>query len=127
MGIYIKGMKMPIQINDESVVAINDITMTLNSSGEAELHLIHGVNEDGTLSYDSYPLIEVPPHGRLVDADKIMDHIRDYIEEYGWWTDEHGYHSEKWCAMKEAEMVIEEAPTILEGDGDADGQAEENL
>ena len=57
--------------------------------------------------------IEVPePHGRLGDLDALMLIIREYIDEYGE-LDENGFHSEKWCAMKEAEMVISEAPTII--------------
>ena len=59
------------------------------------------------------PLNEVPePHGRLGDLDALMLIIREYIDEYGE-LDENGFHSEKWCAMKEAEMVISEAPTII--------------
>lgn len=60
------------------------------------------------------PLVPVPDHGRLIDADALMLKIQDYIEEYGWETDEHGWHNEKWCAMKEAEMAINDAETVLD-------------
>lgn len=60
-----------------------------------------------------FPAVHVPPHGRLIDADALMLEIQEYIEEYGWETDEHGWHNEKWCAMKEAAMVIDDAPTII--------------
>lgn len=59
------------------------------------------------------PLVSVPPHGRLIDADALMLHIQGYIEEYDDDLDDNGYHSGKWCAMKEAEMVINDAPTII--------------
>lgn len=59
------------------------------------------------------PLVSVPePHGRLGDLDALMLIIREYIDEYGE-LDENGFHSGKWCAMKEAEMVICEAPTVI--------------
>ena len=64
------------------------------------------------------PLIPVPEHGRLIDADALMLKIQDYIEEYGWETDENGWHNEKWCAMKETEMAINDAPTIIPADKD---------
>ena len=41
--------------------------------------------------------------------------IYDYIAEYGE-TDERGWHTEKWCAMKETEMAINNAPTIIPAD-----------
>lgn len=59
------------------------------------------------------PLVEVPEHGRLIDADALMLSIQEYIDEYGWDVDEHGFHSEKWCAMKETEMAINDAPTVI--------------
>jgi hypothetical protein len=59
------------------------------------------------------PLAPVSPHGRLIDADALMLEIQEYIEEYGWETDEHGWHNGHWCAMKEAAMVIDAAPTII--------------
>ena len=63
------------------------------------------------------PLIELAPHGRLIDADALMLHILDYIEEYDDDLSDNGYHNGKWCAMKEAEMVINDAPTIIEAEG----------
>ena len=60
---------------------------------------------------DWCPLVEVPDHGRLIDADALTVIIKEYIEEYSD-TDENGWHSGKWCAMKEAEMAINDAPTI---------------
>ena len=59
------------------------------------------------------PLIELPPHGRLIDADALMLIIKDYIDEYSD-VDTEGYHNLKWCAMKEVEMAIEDATTVIE-------------
>jgi len=66
---------------------------------------------------DFCQLIDVhEPHGRLIDADALMLKILDYIDEYAGIDDE-GLHSEKWCAMKETEIAINEAPTIIEAEG----------
>ena len=67
-----------------------------------------------------YKAIPVPPHGRLIDADELMLRIQEYIDEYGWDVDEHGFHSEKWCAMKETEMAINDAPTVIGADKDGE-------
>ena len=40
-----------------------------------------------------------------------IDAIDDYLDEYSG-LDEEGYHSEKWCAMAEAKMVIENLPSV---------------
>ena len=64
--------------------------------------------------------VPVPPHGRLIDADSLMLRIQEYIDEYGWDVDEHGFHSEKWCAMKETEMAINDAPTVIPADKDGE-------
>lgn len=66
---------------------------------------------------DKCPLIPVPEHGRLIDADALMLKILDYIEEYSD-VDEKGWHNLKRCAMKEAEMAINDAPTIIEVEGE---------
>ena len=58
------------------------------------------------------PTLDVQKHGRLIDADVLNETIQEYIEEYSW-LDVNGLHCEKWCAMKEAEMAIEDAPTII--------------
>lgn len=58
-------------------------------------------------------LIEVPEHGRLIDADKLILRIEEYIEEYSD-VDADGYHNLKWCAMVESEMAINDAPTVIE-------------
>lgn len=48
---------------------------------------------------------------RLIDAEAVLEEIRDYIDEYSL-LDENGYHNGKWCAMKEAEDMLENAPTV---------------
>ena len=65
---------------------------------------------------DWCPLVPVPPHGRLIDADEVKQEIIDLIDEYSW-LDENGLHNPKWCAMNEAKMIIQESPTIIGAEG----------
>lgn len=46
----------------------------------------------------------------LIDRQAAIDAFDDYLDEYSG-LDEEGYHSEKWCAMGEAKMVIENLPS----------------
>lgn len=66
------------------------------------------------------PIIEIPQHGRLIDADELMRRIQLYIDEYELYVDENGFHCEKWCAMKETEMAINDAPTVIPADNDGE-------
>ena len=45
---------------------------------------------------------------RYIDADKVIEQLKEYIDEYSW-VDENGMHGLKWCAMMEALDVVEEA------------------
>ena len=42
----------------------------------------------------------------------ILDILAEYIEEYSE-LDSNGLHDLKWCAMKEAESVVENAPSVM--------------
>ena len=54
-----------------------------------------------TAKPDDCPLIELPPHGRLIDADKL--NIHDVSPAYGF------------CVMGVTEEDIELAKTVIEG------------
>ena len=45
-----------------------------------------------------------------IDRQDTIDRINEYIEEYSE-IDSDGNHSEKWCAMQEAKMTIENMPS----------------
>ena len=108
MGLYIKNLKMSEHCMDCPFMVSRDNDDCILQSDEANENF-----ESWEQMKAGCPLIEVPePHGRLGDLDALMLIIREYIDEYGE-LDENGFHSEKWCAMKEAEMVICEAPTVI--------------
>lgn len=54
---------------------------------------------------------EERPQGDLINRSALKAVISEYIDEYSD-LDNQGYHCEKWCAMKEAEMAIDNAPTV---------------
>jgi len=56
----------------------------------------------------------------LISRSALKKVISEYIDEYSD-LDNEGYHCEKWCAMKEAEMAIDNAPTAIAVDFGADG------
>ena len=47
----------------------------------------------------------------LISRQDTIDRINEYIEEYSE-IDSDGNHSEKWCAMQEAKMTIENMPSV---------------
>lgn len=49
----------------------------------------------------------------LISRQDTIDRINEYIEEYSE-IDSDGNHSEKWCAMQEAKMTIENMPSAQE-------------
>lgn len=118
MSVLIKDMEIPTSCFycpfREKVNPDDYVCMALNKEFEETFSLIVGKR------HKDCPLVPVPPHGRLIDADALMLGIQEYIDEYGWDVDEHGFHSEKWCAMKETEMAINDAPTVITADEDGE-------
>lgn len=113
-GIYIPNMQLPNRCEDCFCYRHNaeyDYAYCNISSVKVLGH--------GNARLNHCPLIPVPDHGRLGDLDLVKAMIQEYIEEYGSTKDENGYYGEKWCAMKEAEMVIQDAPTVIEADKEA--------
>ena len=104
MSVYIKGMEMPEDIEPGLVIEFAD-----GIDGKRYARLYHYRHGGLTEWLEAIP---VPDHGRLIDADALMLKIQDYIEEYGD-VDERGLHNLKWCAMKEAEMAINDAETVF--------------
>ena len=95
MSVYIKGMEMPKSCN----ACMFDVygLCLINKNIEAEDELTH-----------SCPLVHVPPHGRLIDADKADSRFTpDFTElsdfQCGWNA-----------AMK---RVCEDAQTIIPAEG----------
>ena len=107
MGLYIPGMKMPPK-GKRLFVAVN---------GCGDVYLITSGAEIITKYQPSVKAVELPPHGRLIDADALENEGADVhqdIEYCGYIEDTiYGYSHE----------MIENAPTIIPADpeGGSDG------
>lgn len=95
MSVLIKGMEMPTSC-DECRLSVDDGCVPQNQ----------WLNEEGTNKrLDNCPLIELPPHGRLIDADALWDK--------GWFlTRDNIYKGQIESA------ILTMAPTILEAEVD---------
>lgn len=98
-GIYIPDIEIP---KEEPDGTMSGTLLLILSNGKAQI----------IRTKEIVDVISVPQHGRLIDADALMLKILDYIDEYSD-VDEKGWHNLKWCAMKETEMAINNAPTII--------------
>ena len=95
MSIIIKGMEMPP----------NCFLCNLSFMSGERLFCSAMKNEEVLLSKidSNCPLVEVPPHGRLIDADALVKSMRDF--SYMWGES----MNDEW---------IGEAPTIIESEGE---------
>ena len=100
MAILIKGMEMPEHCGDCSMLLY----------GSCLLH-------DGVPAHQPNvhkrpywcPLIEVPPHGDLIDRDALWEHVEDLSCNI--WVTASGVPVE----------ALEKAPTVIEASSDSDG------
>ena len=97
MGVYFENMKKPVQC-----ISCPMWTLTY-------VHAINAVDicnqqkraiDNPYFVPDWCPAKELPPHGKLIDADALMDAGPDIVSE---WGDECGYSTER----------INAAPTII--------------
>ena len=95
MAIYIKNIPMPKD-------GEHPIWISLHSDGTVEYNANKG---DGWQITTSFP---VPPHGRVIDADKQDAQIEALIERHL-----HGYTKSTWDFVCELRGIISGAPTII--------------
>ena len=90
MSLIIKGLDMPKASNEDCIAVIR-------SNGKVE------VWQTGTKEFEAQAIQIPTPHGRLIDKDELLSHLRkdplfDLVERYG------------------VSGVIESRPTILEAE-----------
>lgn len=91
MSIYIKGMEMP-EFFDRLFVG---------RSFDGGIYIRNEREDEKSDSVTWYPVIEIPPHGRLIDADELKRYR----------LNDHYRH----CLVYDAEE-IENAPTVIPAD-----------
>jgi len=101
MSILIKGMKMPKEGDWRTVRIYPDGTCAI-PNWQGDCTLIKGVQAG-----------YVPPHGRLIDADALIDALPSCTGD-----DE---QISKHGAIRDFIILVEKAPTIVEAEGDDNG------
>lgn len=96
MSVLIKGMEMPAYC-EECRLWVDRWCYATEERGYQE-----GMVRNKP---DWCPLVEIPPHGRLIDADELDRRIEEkgciWAEEYAEW----------------ASVCLEDAPTVIEAEG----------
>ena len=109
MSVLVKGMEMPE-----------------DGAYFCEVGVIDGV---GTITFHTeerqvFRLVEVPPHGRLIDADELLERfnvLQKQIDMYGrevssCFEDSGSLCTEWWCV----EEIVADAPTAIPADKDGE-------
>ena len=100
MSILIRGMEKPTSCT----------VCPFNIVGRC---LINWTLENQTDETHSCPLVQIPPHGRLIDADALDDILADQSEDA--YNRTHAPRSWE-RALSAMRDYLDNAPTIIEGD-----------
>lgn len=110
MSILVKGMTMPTCCKECAFVRTVGLDKWKCELSGCEFNSWDVGWEDGEenkyIRHSSCPLVEVPPHGRLIDADVL-------IEKYGEWYTEEGTEEGFIGTIK---MLISMVPTVIEAE-----------
>ena len=98
MSILIRGMDMP-EVEDGKCIRIVDAAIHVYANGEEEAALY--VYDENGKAVGRFPIVSVPTHGRLVDADDILSH---------------GLGDARYKEV--VRRVLMQAPTIIESEDD---------
>ena len=104
MSILIPGMEIP-RGRCEAVIFVH-------KDGSAYIAVSPEVGEVGY--FREYPLVSVPPHGRLIDADALRQSM--YHEAFETDSPMQKWDSGCWIRYKMFERLEESAPTIIPAD-----------
>lgn len=112
MSILIRGMEMPLYCRE--CPCANDAVRICKATGKY-------IPMTGPVRF--CPLTEVPPHGRLIDADALMKEfekaqrtMQQHGQEYScsFMSSSQEISTEWYCV----EDMVENAPTIIEAEGE---------
>lgn len=125
MSILIKGLEMPKNCGECKFFAWKRIVG--NHCAICDNITFHATLDGLDVNYErngDCPLIEVPPHGRLIDADAIHQSIKESIDECHKWAEEvdggdmYARVSQSLGTFVECALRIKAAPTIIEAEVD---------
>lgn len=114
MSVLIRGMEMPKNCGECERWCICKCVADFD-----DFESICNAVEDGDLVRDeNCPLIEVPPHGRLIDADELKENITEEainLRMNGLKGTPRSTENQRWAIAR-----LDEAPTIIEAEGSAE-------
>jgi len=105
MGVYIKGMEMP------KVAGRIEAVITILKDGTAQIAISPAEDQIGY--WKEYPLSEIPPHGRLIDADALTGRILEEHDKFGAMNQ---YDSGLRAGYRASTKAVRLAPTIIPAD-----------
>ena len=92
MGVYIKSMKMPKSCEKCRLESFCSLWVDARRQ--------YGDGKKTDIRHPGCPLIEVPPHGRLIDADELKQQM--HCDDFDW------------LVLNESD--VDDAPTIIESE-----------
>ena len=107
MSILIKGMKMPENGCDHCFLRLGNYCRQIPTDASMVQYA------EKSTRHPDCPLVPVPPHGRLIDADELLTHR--FVGVVG--EAEKSSYMVGWNTAMEA--VVENAPTIIPAEVDA--------
>lgn len=111
MSVLIKGMKMPKCSQYCKFTEMNENwERVCTIGGRFQWH--------GSRLCDNCPMVEVPPHGRLIDADELYEAISLNFKDLNSTEDFMGIGYDHCIA--DTLVVIRQAPTIIEAEEEED-------
>ena len=119
MSVLIKGMEMPTSCADCRLMADG----WCYSVGLEQREKISTVKRPTWC-----PLVPVPQHGRLIDADALRQSIKESIDECNKWADEveggemYARVSQSLGTFVECSLRVKAAPTIIPADPAEEGE-----
>lgn len=113
MGVFIKGMEMPNRCFE--CIFLTTAPSFFCLAGKKDLCAEHGINISRP---DWCPLIELPPHGRMIDADAFedafnMELLPILINKYGEDEALKGLH----FSFRDCICNIQTQKTVIEAEG----------
>ena len=122
-GIYIKGMEMPSGCEHCYFLLDCGICCMLMAA-DCKHKAVGEYRWDENERHPDCPLIPVPDHGRLIDADALEDMIEKYKNKYALEAGEKNDFGimQKAFGLHDAELMLESLPTIIPGEERKDGQ-----
>lgn len=105
MAVLIKGMKLP---------KAGGILLFIDASGKATEGILQEIAPTISGLEHEYDVIEVPPHGRLIDGDALRAGM--YHEAFETDSELQRWDSGCWVRYKMFENHMDNAPTIIEAE-----------